>query len=129
MDNFENDNFAIHLGFEIVESRQGHSLVRAKVAKENLNGMGIAHGGFLYSLADVALAAAVNTDGRVAVNSTTTINYLQPCPLGATILAEGNFIFDSPKNCLCQISIRDEKSKALYCVFDARTVIKKSGIQ
>lgn len=125
MDSFENDKFAILLGFEVLESRNGKSRVRAKVKDDYLNGVGITHGGFLYTLADFALAAATNTGGRIALNSTATINYLQPCPAGAVIIADASYEFENGKTALCIIRISNEKTGELYCVFESRAVMKK----
>ncbi len=124
MDNFKDDKFAIHLGFEVLESSYGHSKVRAIVREEYLNGVGIAHGGFLYTVADFALAAATNVDGRIALNSTSTINYLQPCPAGATIIAEASYLFENGKNALCLIKVYDETSREIYCIFESRAITK-----
>ena len=88
MINTDNDRLAHTLGFETIEQQFGFARARAVVRPEFLNGLGIAHGGFLYSLADFTLALAANTAEISAVSASATIYYISPCPEGATVTAE-----------------------------------------
>ena len=83
MPSTDNDSFAKKLEFEVLESRFGYSRVKGRVKPEFLNGLGIAHGGYLFSMADFALALASNTDERSAVSASASVNYISPCPAGA----------------------------------------------
>jgi acyl-CoA thioesterase len=53
-----------------------------------LNHLGAPHGGVLFSLADVALGAASNTDGGRAVALTATISFLAPAAPSSRLIAE-----------------------------------------
>lgn len=66
MANTDNDKFAKKLALETLENSFGSARVRAVARAEFLNGVDIAHGGFLFTVADFASALAVNTDERVA---------------------------------------------------------------
>ena len=53
-----------------------------------LNHQGAPHGGVLFSLADIALGAASNTDGGRAVALTATISFVAAAPPGSRLIAE-----------------------------------------
>jgi hypothetical protein len=57
------DPFSDLLGFEVLAANGGGVKVRCVVKPEYTNAAGTAHGGLLYTLADVAFALAVG-DGR-----------------------------------------------------------------
>ncbi len=57
----EGDRLFHLFGMELVEASEGHAVVRAQVKEEFLNAHGIAHGGLIFGLLDVAFALAVNS--------------------------------------------------------------------
>lgn len=76
------DTFARHLGIEIVEIDQDRAVVSMPFDERHRNGMGHAHGGALFALADLAFAAASNASGIFCVNAQTSISYLAPGRVG-----------------------------------------------
>ena len=71
------DRLAVTLGMEIVDIRPGRAEVRMRLDERHLNGAGIAHGGAIFSLADVAFAAASNAHGTLAVALDVTISFVK----------------------------------------------------
>ncbi len=57
---FREDRFARLLGVEVEEASEQLSRVSAVVKEDSLNGHGLAHGAFVFALADVAFALTVN---------------------------------------------------------------------
>lgn len=51
----KNDNLGKLLGVELTEVSEGRAYAELKVAKEHLNAAGVAHGGSIFALADIAL--------------------------------------------------------------------------
>jgi acyl-CoA thioesterase len=84
----EDDAFARFLGIELVALDKGYSKVSMTVGEHMLNFCRIPHGGVIFSLADVAFAAASNSHGQVAVALNVSINYLAAVPLGTRLYAE-----------------------------------------
>ena len=82
------DPFARSLGIELLEIREGYSKVAMTLGEHMLNSHGTAHGGILFTLADVAFAAASNSHGQVAVALNVTINYVAPVLPGTRLVAE-----------------------------------------
>ena len=86
-----NDKFSTWLGIEILEASQGYCKVGMRIREEMLNGMGNAHGGISFSLADTAFAFASNSYGRHAVSVEASINHIEALKAGDYITAEAEF--------------------------------------
>jgi acyl-CoA thioesterase len=77
------------LGVEYEEIAPGYCRVALTVKPDMLNHRGFAHGGVIFSLADVAFGAACNAHGETALALTTTITYLAAVAPGSRLIAEG----------------------------------------
>ena len=55
---FKNDRFATNAGVELIEIKEGYSKARLVITAEHLNAGGRTQGGAIFTLADLALAAA-----------------------------------------------------------------------
>jgi acyl-CoA thioesterase len=75
------------LGIRIAEIAPGRASLRMRVAGSMMNGHGIAHGGYLFLLADAAFGYASNSHGPVAVAQSAQITFLRPAAAGTTLLA------------------------------------------
>ena len=73
----ERDRFAAHCGVELVEVGPGRAVARMEVQTHHLNGVDTAHGGAIFTLADLAFAAACNSHGTVAVAINAGITYMK----------------------------------------------------
>jgi len=69
------DLFAKHCGMEITEISEGGAAAEMTIGDMHKNGVGTAHGGAIYTLADYAFACASNSHGNVAVAVSTSIAY------------------------------------------------------
>ena len=69
------DRFARHNGIELVDVSAGSATSKMVICPNHLNGLGIVQGGAIYTLADLALAAASNVHGVTAVALTNAITY------------------------------------------------------
>lgn len=82
------DNASRSLGMELVDVAPGRATIRMTVRDDMVNGHGIGHGGFTFSLADSAFAFACNTYNRRTVAQACEIAYLSPTGLGDVLTAE-----------------------------------------
>ncbi|MDR2819164.1 MAG: PaaI family thioesterase [Desulfovibrio sp.] len=92
MENYveKHDKLMRYLGMSIDIARQGYAKVSMPLSENIKNGMGVAHGGAIFSLADVAFGAAVNAEAENCVVSLfTTIEFLRPGKTGP-LTAEAN---------------------------------------
>jgi acyl-CoA thioesterase len=76
------------LGMRLAEVRPGAARLEMTVREDMVNGHGIGHGGFTFSLADSAFAFACNTYNRRTVAHTCQITYTAPTRLGDVLVAE-----------------------------------------
>jgi acyl-CoA thioesterase len=74
-------------GVRVVDVGPGTARAGLTVADRHVNGHGICHGGYLFLLADVALAYASNSHGISAVAAGADITFLRPAALGDELVA------------------------------------------
>lgn len=63
---FKNDLFAENAGVVLLEARKGYSKAKLEIKPEHLNAGARTQGGAIFTLADLALAAAANSHGTLA---------------------------------------------------------------
>ncbi|MFA1544209.1 hydroxyphenylacetyl-CoA thioesterase PaaI [Actinomadura monticuli] len=73
---YARDKVAQDLAMEIVEIAPGRARLRMTVADTMVNGFGLAHGGYLFLLADSAFAYACNTHGAVTVAASADVVFV-----------------------------------------------------
>jgi acyl-CoA thioesterase len=75
------------LGMEIVDVAPGRATVAMTVGEAMLNGHEIAHGGFIFTLADSAFAFACNSYGERTVAQHCTISFIKSVAKGDRLVA------------------------------------------
>ena len=85
---WEGDAASQGLGMRILDVGPGSATLEMTVREDMVNGHGIGHGGFTFSLADSAFAFACNSYNRRTVAHTCQITYLTPTRLGDVLVAE-----------------------------------------
>lgn len=83
----ERDAFAALLGIRLVEAAPGYAKTAMDLTDSLKNGAGVAHGGAVFSLADLALAVASNSHGRLCLAVSSSISYVK-AGMGNTLYAE-----------------------------------------
>lgn len=84
---FDTDEASKGLGIELVEAADGRATATMKVTESMVNGHDIAHGGYLFLLADTAFALACNTHGPVTVAAGAEISFVAAGRLGDHLTA------------------------------------------
>jgi len=84
---FDTDEASRALGIELVEAVDGRAVATMRVTESMVNGHAIAHGGYLFLLADTAFACACNTHGPVTVASGAEISFVASARLGDELVA------------------------------------------
>jgi acyl-CoA thioesterase len=75
------------LGITLVEAGPGHATVRMTVTDTMVNGHALAHGGYVFLLADTAFACACNSHGPVTVAAGADITFVATAHLGDELTA------------------------------------------
>ena len=76
------------LGIRLDEVGPGSARMSLTVGEAMVNGHGICHGGFIFSLADSTFAFACNSHGLRALTQHCAITFIRPAHLGETLTAE-----------------------------------------
>jgi phenylacetic acid degradation protein PaaD len=84
---FAADRASRGLGIELLEQGEGTAVLRMTVTSAMVNGHGIAHGGYVFLLADSAFACACNSHGPVTVAAGADITFVAPVHEGDTLVA------------------------------------------
>lgn len=84
---FADDVASRSLGMELVRAAEGTAVVRMQVTGQMVNGYDIAHGGYLFMLADTAFACACNSHGAVTVAAGAEISFVASARLGDELVA------------------------------------------
>ncbi|MEU0020720.1 hydroxyphenylacetyl-CoA thioesterase PaaI [Streptomyces rochei] len=84
---FGADEASRRLGIELVEHGEGTAVLRMTVTPAMVNGHRIAHGGYLFLLADTAFACACNSHGPVTVAAGADIVFVAPAREGDMLVA------------------------------------------
>ncbi len=107
-DHILKDPFANHLGAEVFIPEPGKSRVHLTITPEMTNFHGMAHGGIIFAVSDIAFAAASNSYGRTAVALNVSINFLSAATAGDRLVAEAEETHATGRTALYNIEIRQE---------------------
>jgi acyl-CoA thioesterase len=120
------DRLASTLGMELVDVRPGRAEVRMPLDERHLNGAGIVHGGAIFSLADVAFAAASNAHGTLAVALDVTISFVKAATVGV-LTARAEELSLGSRTGVYGIRVSDEHGE-LVALFQGTVYRKKTPI-
>ncbi len=84
---WKEDDASKGLGMEILRIRPGEAVLTMAVQPHMVNGHGIAHGGFIFLLADSAFAFACNSHNEKAVAAQCNISFILPGKRGDRLTA------------------------------------------
>jgi acyl-CoA thioesterase len=85
---WKDDDASRGLGMKIVEVSAGQSTLTMTVGPHMVNGQRIAHGGFIFTLADSAFAFACNSHNERVVAAQGNITFIRPGKLGDVLVAK-----------------------------------------
>lgn len=116
-DFFKNDRYAAASGIELLEVHAGHAKTRMVIQEMHLNAGNTVQGGAIFTLADLAFAAAANAYGNLAVSIETSIRYFKGIDRGV-LFAEAR-ILDLHRNIATfEVTVTNEKEE-LVALFTA----------
>lgn len=100
------------LGIETVEYREGYAKAIMPLNGTQCNIFGTAHGGAIFTLADMAMGAAAIGSGFVCVTLTGNISYIKPGSVGP-IVAEARLLSDSSRVAHFDVDISDANGEQI----------------
>jgi acyl-CoA thioesterase len=102
---WKEDDASKGLGMEIVEVGPGRATLTMTVKPEMVNGARIAHGGFIFTLADSTFAFACNSHNNRAVAAQGDITFLRPGKLGDKLVATAREISRSGRSGIYDVRV------------------------
>jgi acyl-CoA thioesterase len=82
------DEFAAHLGIDVVRRDAGHTVASLTTRSEHANPHGTVHGAVFYAVCGAAVAAAANDAEHSGIISSVLVEYLHPAAVGDQLVAE-----------------------------------------
>jgi acyl-CoA thioesterase len=109
------DRWAFAAGARLVEVRPGYARTTMRLRDVHLNGVEVAQGGAVFTLADYAFAACSNSHGTVAVALDVSITFARPAIRGV-LTAEAVEESRTRRTSVCTVRVTDEEG-ALVALF------------
>lgn len=122
---FKNDRFATDAGIELIDIKKGYGKARMAVEEHHLNAGNTTQGGAIFTLADLALAAAANSHGTLALSITSNITYLKGSGPGDILYAEAKERHAGKRTGHYQVDVTNQNGD-LIATFEA-TVYRKDN--
>ena len=116
---FAADQASKGLGITIVSVAPGVAELSMKVRDDMLNGHGICHGGFIFTLADSAFAFACNSYNQLVLAQQNQITFLSPGQPGEMLTATATEVSKAGRSGIYDVTVTGE---------DARTVAEVRGL-
>jgi acyl-CoA thioesterase len=102
---WKEDDASKGLGMEIVEIGPDKAVMSMTVLPHMVNGQRIAHGGFIFTLADSAFAFACNTHNERVVAAQGNITFIRPGKLGDRLVATAREISRSGRSGIYDVRV------------------------
>jgi acyl-CoA thioesterase len=99
------------LGMRIEQIAPGEAALSMEIAEFMLNGHGLAHGGFIFALADSAFAFACNGYNQRTVGHQASITYIAPGRLGERLTAVAREVYRAGRNGIYDVHITNERGE------------------
>jgi acyl-CoA thioesterase len=115
------DRASRELGMEALTIEVDHAVVRMAVSESMVNGHAIAHGGFIFTLADSAFALACNSRGALTVAAGADVTFVTSARLGDVLVADARQRTTYGRSGLTDVTVTRESDGAVVAEFRGRS--------
>ena len=123
----QGDRFAADNGCILKEVREGYARAELVVTSHHLNAGGVCQGGAYFTLADIALAAVMNSRGALTFGIENNIVFLKSARVGDTLIAEATEVFNHHKIPYVEVRITNQHGH-LCCVVNGLAYRKAADL-
>ena len=120
-----NDRFAANSGCHLEEIGDGYARATLTVTKEHLNAGGVCQGGVYFTLADIAIAAVMNSHSQITFGVENNIVYVKSAVVGDTLTAEATEVVNHHK--LPYVDVRISNQHGELCCIVSGIGYRKQG--
>jgi acyl-CoA thioesterase len=124
---FRRDRFAAATGIRLVSCGPGRAVARMTLRDEHMNGVDVAQGGAIFTLADFAFAVACNTRGPVALAIDVSISFLAATRRGR-LTATAREVSRSARLSRVEVEVHDAKGNAV-ALFHGTAFVTRDSLQ
>jgi acyl-CoA thioesterase len=111
-DFFKGDRFAAEAGVELLEAGNGTARARMEILPKHLNGGGVCQGGALFTLADLAFAAAVNSHATLTFSIQANIQFFKSESRGY-LYADAKEVYNGGRLAGAEVCITNEAGELI----------------
>lgn len=108
---WSNDSTSQRLGMRLERVAPGKATLTMEVTDFMLNGHGLAHGGFVFALADSAFAFACNGYNQRTVGHQAAITYMAPGRLGDRLTAVAHEVHRAGRNGIYDVHVTNDRGE------------------
>jgi phenylacetic acid degradation protein PaaD len=117
---FAKDAASRELGITIEVREAGSARARMEISGTMVNGLGVCHGGYIFTLADSAFAFACNGYDRVTMAVGATIEFVRPARQGDRLLAEASERYRGRSSGVYDVTVNNQDGQ-LVALFRGRS--------
>jgi acyl-CoA thioesterase len=110
---WQEDDASRGLGMELVEVTSGRATLAMTIKPHMVNGQRIAHGGFIFTLADSAFAFACNSHNERVVAAQGNITFIKPGKLGDRLIATAREVSRGGRSGIYDVSVTTENGTVI----------------
>jgi acyl-CoA thioesterase len=107
------DKASRELGMAIAEIGPGSATLTMTVTEAMVNGHGLCHGGYIFTLADSAFAFACNSHNQRAVAQSCMITYVAPGKLGDVLAAHCREVSRSERSGIYDVTVKRQDGEVI----------------
>lgn len=119
-----NDPASRGIGITLQSVEPGGAVMTMLVRPDMVNGHGVAHGGFIFSLADSAFAFACNSYNQVTLAQQNQITYISPGREGETLTATAVETSRSGRSGVYDVTVRGSDDRVVALMRGLSRTIK-----
>ena len=107
------DRFAANAGCRLTEVDNDHAIAEMMVTSEHLNGGQVCQGGALFTLADLAIAALMNSQGLLTFGINNSVMFVSSAKEGDLLRAEAVSVSDHPKIPSVEVRVTNQEGRLI----------------
>ena len=116
----DSDVASTTLGIAVDRARDGRAVARMRITEQMVNGHDIAHGGYVFLLADTAFACACNSYGPVTVAAGADITFVASALLGDELVATAEERTRYGRNGIYDVTVHRETAEGREVIAEFR---------
>ena len=121
------DRASRFLGIEMLEIGPAYCVMALTVREDHVQGLNVCHGGYIFSLADTAMAFASNSFDTPNLAQSAQVTFLAPGQLGDRLTATARRTAAAGRNNIWDVEVLDQNGKQI-AVFRGQTRAVKGKV-